>query len=85
MTCRIAELQYKELVDISSGLRYGFISDLEIDVERGTIENIVVYGKPRAFGIFGRDSDTIFPWKAIKRVGTDLILVDASEKTNNFR
>ena len=80
MICRIAELQYKELVDISSGARYGFISDIEIDIEQGTIENIVVYGKPKALGILGRNSDTVFPWRAVKRIGTDLILVDASVK-----
>lgn len=80
MTCRIAELQYKELVDISSGARYGFISDLEIDTEQGKIENIVVYGKPRAFGILGRNTDMVFPWCAVKRIGADLIMVDASVK-----
>jgi len=40
MACRIAELQYKELVDISDGTRYGFIDDLEIDETNGTIKNI---------------------------------------------
>lgn len=78
MTCRIAELQYKELVDISDGTRYGYISDLEVDTEQGTIKNVIVYGRPRMFGLLGRESDTVFPWSAIKRIGADLILIDGS-------
>ena len=78
MTCRIAELQYKELVDISDGTRYGFIGDLEVDTESGTIRNIIVYGRSRVFGLLGRENDLVFPWSAIKRIGADLILIDGS-------
>ena len=80
MLCRIAELQYKELVDVNSGTRYGYISDLEINIEDGSIENLVVYGKPRALGLLGRHSDSVFPWSAVKRIVSDLILVDGRTK-----
>lgn len=79
MICRIAELQYKELVDITDGTRYGCIGDLEVDTERGTIENIVVYGRPRCMGLLGREPDYIFPWASIKRIGADLILVEGTQ------
>ena len=82
MTCRIAELQYKELVDISDGTRYGYIGDLEVDVEQGTIKNLIVYGRPRMFGLLGREGDVVFPWSAIKRVGADLILIDGNHVSN---
>ena len=78
MVCRIAELQYKELVDISDGTRYGYIGDLEFDTEQGSIKNIIVYGRSRMFGLLGREGDIVFPWSAIKRIGTDIILVDGS-------
>ncbi len=84
MICRIAELQYKELVDISDGTRYGFINDLELDTEQGTIKNVIIYGRPRAFGLLGRENDTVFPWSAIKRIGADLILVEGN-KTSEKR
>lgn len=76
MQCRIGELQLKELVDIESGEKYGFISDLELDSELGIIKNIVIYGRPRIFGLLGREPDLVLPWSAIKRIGTDLILVE---------
>lgn len=78
MICRIAELQYKELVDISDGARYGYIGDLEINAADGTIKNVIVYGRPRMFGLLGREADAVFPWSAVRRIGADLILIDGS-------
>lgn len=76
MICRIAELQYKEVVDIHDGTKYGFINDIELDTELGTVSNVIIYGKPRVLGLFGRNPDTVFPWSSVKRIGADLILVD---------
>ncbi len=80
MTSRMGELQYKELVDITDGTRYGFIGDLEIDTDTGCIKNIIVYGKARVFGLLGRGTDAVFPWSAVKRIGADLILVEGTHK-----
>ena len=79
MVCRIAELQYKEVIDISDGTRYGFVEDVELDPERGGIESIVVAGKPRGFGLLGRGPGQVFPWPSVKRFGADIILVDGKE------
>lgn len=83
MTCHIAELQYKELVDITDGTRYGYIGDLEVDTESGMIQNIIVYGRSRAFGLLGRGNDLIFPWSSIKRIGADLILIEGGSVKNS--
>lgn len=76
MICRIAELQYKEVIDIADGTRYGFVGDVELDPEQGAIESIVVHGRLRLFGLLGRDPDEVFPWSSVKRFGEDIILVD---------
>ena len=76
LSCRISELQYKEVVDIADGTRYGFIRDVEVDVERGVVEAIVVAGQRR---LLGRGQDIPFPWSAIKRIGADIILVDGGK------
>ena len=77
MICRIADLQYKEVIDIADGTRYGFVGDVELDPERGVIQSIVVRGQPRLLGL-GREADAVFPWSAVKRFGTDIILVDGN-------
>lgn len=79
MTCRISELQYKEVVDITDGSRYGFIGDLEIDAESGSVESVVIAGRSRWLGLLGREPDLVFHWSAIKRIGPDIILVDGAE------
>ena len=78
MICRIAQLQYKEIIDIASGARYGFVSDVELDLDRGAIESVIVQGRPRLWGLLGREADIVFPWSAVRRVGEDIILVDAA-------
>ena len=85
MDCRISELQYKEVVDITNGTRYGFIGDLELDADTGKILNVIIAGKSRCFGLLGRDSDIIFPWSAIKRIGADIILVETDTQTQKTK
>ena len=57
MICRIDDLQYKEVIDIADGTRYGFVGDVELDPERGAMESIVVKGRPRLLGLLGREPD----------------------------
>lgn len=76
MDCRIAELRYKELIDIRDGTRYGYVGDVEMDIASGAITALVVYGRPRLFGLLGREEDLVFPWQAVKRLGEDIILVE---------
>lgn len=80
MVCRIAELQFKEVIDISDGTRYGFVEDVELDPERGAIESIVVGGRARCFGLLGREPDQVFPWPSVKRFGEDIILVEGKSR-----
>ena len=85
MICRIAELQYKEVIDISDGTRYGFVEDVELDPERGAIESIVVGGRARCLGLLGHEPDQVFPWSAIKRFGEDIILVEGKIRGSRDR
>ena len=80
MICRIAELQYKEVIDIADGTRYGFVGDVELDPERGAIQGIVVRGRPRLLGLLGREPDVVFPWSSVKRFGEDIILVEGAAR-----
>ena len=85
MICRIADLQYKEVIDIADGTRYGFVGDVELNPERGAIESVVVKGRPRLLGLLGREPDAVFPWSAVKRFGEDIILVDGRSQARRER
>ena len=75
MSCRIADLRCKEVINICDGRRIGYVCDVEVDVECGKVVAVIVPG-PLRFFFFGRGEDYIIPWSAIKRIGEDLILVE---------
>ena len=85
MICRIAQLQYKEIIDITTGVRYGLVSDVELDLDRGSIESVIIRGRPRLWGLLGREPDVVFPWSAVRRVGEDIILVDTASLEDTSR
>lgn len=76
MMCYFSELRDKEIIDIHTGYRLGYACDLELDDREGCVAALVAPGRPRLFGLLGREDDYILPWKNIVRVGSDIILVE---------
>lgn len=75
METRIAELRYKEVISVEDGTRYGYVGDMEIDLESGQVRALIVPGRRRFFGLFGREEDKVIPWTSVRRFGEDIILV----------
>ena len=73
---RMYDLRQKEVINTNDGARYGFVSDLEINVEEGKILNIIVPGPGRVLGVFGRDQEYRIPWSVINKIGEDIVLVE---------
>ncbi len=78
MITRVTDLHCKEVICVDGGQRLGFVSDVEVEVPQGQICAIIVPGPCRFFNFFGRRDDYIIPWKCIKRIGPDIILVDVN-------
>ncbi len=76
MECRVSELLYKEIINVSDGSRYGWVGDVEVDLDSGQVRALVVPGRLRLFGLLGREEDRVFPWEAVRRFGADTILVE---------
>lgn len=76
METRIAELRYKEVVSVSDGSRFGFVGDMEVDMDSGKVMALVVPGRRRLFGLLGREDDRYIPWTSVRRFGEDIILVE---------
>ena len=76
MQCKIADLRCKEVINIHSGFRLGFVCDVIVNVITGHLIAILVPGPCKFFGIFGREDDYLIPWDCIRRIGDDIILVD---------
>lgn len=76
---KISEFQTKDVINVVDGRRLGQISDLELDLNKGIIEAIVVPGYSKFMGLFGNGSDLIIPWKSIVKIGSDVVLVKMEE------
>ena len=74
--CCFSELCCKEVIDIHTGFRLGYVCDLEFDDREGCIVSLVTPGRPRFFGLLGREEDYVLPLKNIVRVGSDIVLVE---------
>lgn len=67
----------KEVINITDGRSLGYVGDIEVDLENGRIEGIVLPGDRRFFGFFGKgEEDIVIPWEKIKTIGDDVILVE---------
>ena len=76
MVCCISELKEKEIINIRNGNRIGCVCDAEFDNVTGKITAIIIYGRCKFLGIFGRSEDIKIYWDQIRIIGEDIILVD---------
>ena len=76
METRIAELRYKEVISVTDGSRYGYVGDVDIDLDSGQVRALIIPGQPRFFGLFGRGEDYYIPWECVQKFGCDIVIVD---------
>ncbi len=75
MICTIDKLRSKEVVDILTGERLGYIDDAEIDTLNSTVKTLIIYGRPRFFGLLGKEEDILIPCDELEVIGSDIILI----------
>ncbi len=75
MICRIDEMKDKQVVCVNDGCVLGYVSDIELDTEKGVLTSVVIYGRLRFFGLLGRDEDIVIPFEDIKVIGEETVLV----------
>ena len=77
MSAKFTDLHCKEVICVSDGRRLGFVSDACIELPEGKLTAIIVPGPCRLFGLWGTRDDYVIPWHCIRRMGPDIVLVDA--------
>ncbi len=75
MKCTFTELRSREVISTSTGARIGYIDDLEIDMETGQVNSLIICGRPRMLGLLGKDDDVVIACGDIEKIGTDTVLV----------
>ena len=69
------ELCSKEVVQLKDGACLGRVDDVELDADTARIGSLLLLGRPRLFGLLGRDETLTIPWADIERIGLYAILV----------
>ena len=77
MCCRLEDLRNKQVICIKDGNILGYVGDVEVDTLCGKLVSIIVFGKPKFFGLFGREDDIVIPWCEIEIIGNETILVNS--------
>ena len=71
----IRELCEKEVVQLEQGVCLGRADDLAFDPATAQLQNLILLGRPRLFGLLGREEDTVICWQDIQLIGEDTVLV----------
>lgn len=74
MESTLEELRWKEVIGADNGVRYGYVSDVVIDLGSGRVRALVVPGPARWFSVLGGREPRLIPWEAISHIGSDIIL-----------
>lgn len=76
MLLRLDDLRLKEVISVADGTRFGYVGDVEVELDSGQIRALIVPGRLRLFGLMGREEDRYIPWDCVRRFGEDIILVE---------
>ena len=71
----LSELCKKDVIQVPLGANLGRADDLRFDPQTAAFEGLVLLGRPRLFGLLGRQEDVFIPWREIDAIGADVILV----------
>ena len=85
MHCRMVDMRNKQVVNIKTGACIGCVCDVEVDTKTAQLVAIIIYGKLKWFGIFGREDDIIIRWEDIIVIGEDSVLVKFNMQSRKKR
>ncbi|MDQ0206436.1 YlmC/YmxH family sporulation protein [Alkalicoccobacillus murimartini] len=76
---KISDLQAKDIVNLETGKRLGHLTDLDLNLDSGQIESIIISSTGKVMSLFGKDEEVVIPWTNIIKIGSDVILVKMTQ------
>lgn len=77
---RLCALQEKQVINVCDCKNLGNVMDIEFDECSGCVESLVVPGPCKLLGVFGREFEYDIPFRCVKGIGADVILVEINER-----
>ncbi|MBQ8515375.1 MAG: YlmC/YmxH family sporulation protein [Ruminococcus sp.] len=85
MICSMADLKDKDIINICNGENLGYADDIRLDTQTAVVTGLIMYGKPRYFGIFGAREKSVITYDQIRLIGKDVILVSLEKSSSIFK
>lgn len=79
----LSMLSQKDVISITTGQNIGRVDDIEFCRETAKVEYLVIFGRPKCFGLFGRGEDIRIAWEDVVVIGKDAVLVNNCEIKEN--
>lgn len=76
---KISDLRALDVVNVTDGKKLGYVKDIELDMEQGSVAALVIPSDSNVFKLFFRSEDIIIPWSQVDKIGDDVILVKLRE------
>lgn len=77
---KLSDIREKEVINVYNGQRLGYVSDFEIDLDKGTVTGIILPGENKVMSLFSKTNDIFIDWKKIIKIGNDIILVNLKDE-----
>ncbi|MDQ7093390.1 YlmC/YmxH family sporulation protein [Desulfosporosinus sp. PR] len=87
----LSDLAGKEIINLHDGAKLGLVGDADLDISaNGEVESIILGSRGGFSGFWSskgdRDRDLlVIPWQTIRKVGSEVIIIDLHEKTERNR
>ena len=65
MVCTLEELRSKDVINVVNGENLGRIDDLQMNAQTASVTALILYGRPRLWGIFGPRDNCIIDFRQI--------------------
>lgn len=81
---RLRQLEDKELINLQDGRRVGYFGDADLifNADTGQIVGLEISNRNRLLQLFADKYVSVIPWKAIKKIGKEVIILDAETESD---
>ena len=81
----LSVLCQKDVINIVNGQNIGRVDDIEFCSEDAKVKCLVIFGRPRFFGLLGRGCDIKIAWENVVNLGQYVILATNCEEDKNAK
>ncbi|SHI55434.1 YlmC/YmxH family sporulation protein [Desulfosporosinus lacus] len=87
----LSDLAGKEIINLYDGGKLGLVGDADLEISiNGSVEAIILTSRGGFSGFWGSKGDRereqlVIPWQTVKKVGSEVIIVDLQNRSERIR